>query len=41
MTTQFLGEHPEPTDSQIKHCLSDNLCRSAPYPEIIGEACRV
>jgi tripartite-type tricarboxylate transporter receptor subunit TctC len=36
----LLDEHPEPTDSRVKHYLSGNLCRYAPYPEIIDETCR-
>jgi aerobic carbon-monoxide dehydrogenase small subunit len=36
MATQLLDEHPEPTDSHIKHYLSGNLCRCAAYPEIIA-----
>jgi carbon-monoxide dehydrogenase small subunit len=40
MAAQLLDEHPEPTDSQIKHYLSGNLCRCAAYPEII-EAVRL
>jgi carbon-monoxide dehydrogenase small subunit len=35
MATQLLDRHPEPTDDQIKHYLSGNLCRCAAYPEII------
>lgn len=35
MATQLLDEHPEPTDHQIKHYLTGNLCRCAAYPEII------
>ena len=35
MATQLLDEHPEPTDDQIKHYLSGNLCRCAAYPEVI------
>jgi aerobic carbon-monoxide dehydrogenase small subunit len=35
MATQLLDEHPEPTDNQIKHYLTGNLCRCAAYPEII------
>lgn len=35
MATQLLDEHPEPTDDQIKHYLTGNLCRCAAYPEII------
>jgi carbon-monoxide dehydrogenase small subunit len=36
MATQLLDEYPEPTDGQIKHYLSGNLCRCAAYPEIIA-----
>jgi aerobic carbon-monoxide dehydrogenase small subunit len=36
MATQLLDEHPEPTDQQIAHYLSGNLCRCAVYPEIIA-----
>ena len=36
MATQLLDEHPEPTESEIKHYLSGNLCRCAAYPEIIA-----
>ena len=36
MATQLLDEHPEPTDNQIKHYLTGNLCRCAAYPEIIA-----
>jgi carbon-monoxide dehydrogenase small subunit len=35
MTRQLLGEKPEPTDDEIRHYLSGNLCRCAAYPEII------
>jgi carbon-monoxide dehydrogenase small subunit len=35
MATQLLDEHPEPSDQQIAHYLSGNLCRCAAYPEII------
>jgi len=35
MTRQLLDEHPEPSDDEIKHYLSGNLCRCAAYPEII------
>jgi carbon-monoxide dehydrogenase small subunit len=35
MATQLLDEHPDPTDTQIKHYLTGNLCRCAAYPEII------
>jgi carbon-monoxide dehydrogenase small subunit len=35
MTTQLLDEHPDPTEDQIKHYLTGNLCRCAAYPEIL------
>ena len=35
MATQLLDEHPEPTDDQIKHYLTGNLCRCAAYPEVM------
>ena len=35
MTRQLLDEHPQPTEEQIRHYLSGNLCRCAAYPEII------
>ena len=35
MATQLLNECPDPTDDQIKHYLTGNLCRCAAYPEII------
>jgi aerobic carbon-monoxide dehydrogenase small subunit len=35
MTRQLLEENPEPTEDEIKHYLSGNLCRCATYPEII------
>ena len=34
MTRQLLAAHPEPSDEQIGHYLSGNLCRCAAYPEI-------
>src|SRR5262245_10867206 len=36
MATQLLDEHPDPSDDQIKHYLTGNLCRCAAYPEIIA-----
>ena len=36
MTKQLLDEHSEPTDEQIRHYLSGNLCRCGAYPEIIA-----
>ena len=36
MATQLLDEYPQPTDDQIAHYLSGNLCRCAAYPEIIA-----
>jgi carbon-monoxide dehydrogenase small subunit len=35
MTHQLLKEHPNPSDDDIRHYLSGNLCRCAAYPEII------
>ena len=35
MTHQLLKENPDPSDDDIKHYLSGNLCRCAAYPEII------
>lgn len=35
MTRQLLAEHPQPTDDEIRHYLSGNLCRCAAYPEIV------
>jgi carbon-monoxide dehydrogenase small subunit len=35
MTKELLGHHPHPTEEQIRHYLSGNLCRCAAYPDII------
>jgi carbon-monoxide dehydrogenase small subunit len=35
MTRQLLAEHPDPSEEEIRHYLSGNLCRCATYPEII------
>jgi carbon-monoxide dehydrogenase small subunit len=35
MTRQLLDTHADPTDDEIRHYLSGNLCRCAAYPEII------
>ena len=35
MTRQLLEQNPQPTDEDIRHYLSGNLCRCAAYPEII------
>jgi carbon-monoxide dehydrogenase small subunit len=35
MTRQLLDGNPSPTDDEIRHYLSGNLCRCAAYPEII------
>ena len=35
MTRQLLDEHPDPSDDDIRHYLSGNLCRCAAYPQII------
>jgi carbon-monoxide dehydrogenase small subunit len=36
MTKQLLDELPDPSDDQIRHYLSGNLCRCGAYPEIIA-----
>jgi len=35
MTKQLLERHPDPSEDEIRHWLSGNLCRCATYPEII------
>jgi aerobic carbon-monoxide dehydrogenase small subunit len=35
MTHQLLQQHPDPSDEDIRHYFSGNLCRCAAYPEII------
>jgi carbon-monoxide dehydrogenase small subunit len=35
MTRQLLDSHPNPTEDEIRHYLSGNLCRCATYPEVI------
>lgn len=40
MTRQLLDENPDPSDDDIRHYLSGNLCRCAAYPEIL-EAVRL
>ena len=40
MVHQLLKEHPNPSDEDIRHYLSGNLCRCAAYPEIV-EAVKV
>ena len=35
MARQLLDAHPDPSDDDIRHYLSGNLCRCAAYPEII------
>jgi len=35
MTRQLLDENSSPTDDEIRHYLSGNLCRCAAYPEIV------
>ena len=36
MTKQLLDEVPDPSDDEIRHHLSGNLCRCGAYPEIIA-----
>jgi len=35
MSRQLLAEHPNPSEDEIRHYLSGNLCRCAAYPEIV------
>lgn len=35
MVHQLLDRHPEPTEDDIRHHLSGNLCRCGSYPQII------
>ena len=35
MTHQLLADNPDPSDDDIRHYLSGNLCRCAAYPEIL------
>lgn len=35
MTEQLLDTNPNPSDDEIRHYLSGNLCRCAAYPEIL------
>jgi len=34
-STQLLAAHPDPSDDQIRHYLSGNLCRCGTYPQIV------
>jgi aerobic carbon-monoxide dehydrogenase small subunit len=36
MTRQLLDENADPSDDEIRHYLSGNLCRCAAYPEIVA-----
>jgi carbon-monoxide dehydrogenase small subunit len=35
MVTQLLDQNPDPTEEDIKHYLTGNLCRCATYPEVM------
>jgi carbon-monoxide dehydrogenase small subunit len=35
MAHQLLKRHPDPSDDDIRHYLSGNLCRCGAYPEIV------
>lgn len=35
MTHQLLAHNPDPSEDDIRHYLSGNLCRCAAYPEIV------
>jgi len=36
MTRQLLDENSDPSDDDIRHYLSGNLCRCGTYPEILN-----
>ena len=36
MTKQLLDDKPTPSEDEIRHYLSGNLCRCGAYPQIIG-----
>jgi carbon-monoxide dehydrogenase small subunit len=42
MTRELLERIPDPSDDEIRHYLSGNLCRCAAYPEILNavRSCR-
>jgi len=40
MTKELLSRHPQPTEDEITHYLSGNLCRCAAYPDIIAAVTR-
>jgi carbon-monoxide dehydrogenase small subunit len=40
MTKELIERHPRPTDDQIRHYLSGNLCRCGSYPDIMAAAKR-
>jgi len=35
MVKQLLKDHPDPSDEQVRHYLTGNLCRCSAYPEIL------
>jgi carbon-monoxide dehydrogenase small subunit len=35
MVTKLIEAHPVPTDEEIRHYLTGNLCRCSAYPEIV------
>jgi carbon-monoxide dehydrogenase small subunit len=35
MAKELLERHPQPSDDQIRHYLSGNLCRCGSYPDIL------
>ena len=36
----YLAENPDPTESEIRHALSGNLCRCTGYQHIVDAALR-
>jgi aerobic-type carbon monoxide dehydrogenase small subunit (CoxS/CutS family) len=35
MVKQLLKDHPDPSDEEVRHYLTGNLCRCSAYPEIL------
>ncbi len=38
--TAFLKEHPKPTEAEVQHAISGNLCRCGTYPRVVQSALR-